>query len=216
MIFFMWCFCSVDGVTGSGCGSSAHSGQNGGDHSGVSVSWAGDWAGRGRGGRRGAGSERESEEHLVLPGGRGQHSAEQRAAAEDPDRAGQELCRRHGRVQRSGRQEGGQDVYSHTHTLEKSVRRFFFFRFLTVFVVQFGFSPSFQSQISFQQQDSSEAKRSSDLTEIIINVRLHTHTHTPAMPSLSCKNVGMEHTTALKFFLNTNSHKTHLLIEQSK
>ncbi|XP_038562526.1 deformed epidermal autoregulatory factor 1 homolog isoform X3 [Micropterus salmoides] len=32
-----------------------------------------------------------------------------------------------------------------------------------------GLSPSFQNQISFQQSDDSEAKRSSDLTEIIIN-----------------------------------------------
>ncbi|GLD61644.1 deformed epidermal autoregulatory factor 1 homolog [Lates japonicus] len=32
-----------------------------------------------------------------------------------------------------------------------------------------GFSPSYQNQISFQQPDDSEVKRSSDITEIIIN-----------------------------------------------
>ena len=42
---------------------------------------------------------------------------------------------------------------------------------------QCGLSQPFQNQISFQQSDDSEAKRSSDITEIIINVR-HTHTHT--------------------------------------
>nr|XP_019934163.1 PREDICTED: deformed epidermal autoregulatory factor 1 homolog [Paralichthys olivaceus] len=35
--------------------------------------------------------------------------------------------------------------------------------------VQCGFSQSFQNQISFQQPDDSDAKRSSDITEIIIN-----------------------------------------------
>lgn len=41
-----------------------------------------------------------------------------------------------------------------------------------------GLGQSFQNQIAFQPPEDSEAKKNSDLTEIIINVREdHTHTH---------------------------------------
>lgn len=39
-----------------------------------------------------------------------------------------------------------------------------------LFYFQCGLNQSFQNQISFQQPDDSEAKRNSDITEIIINV----------------------------------------------
>lgn len=52
-----------------------------------------------------------------------------------------------------------------------------------------GLGQSFQNQIAFQPPDDSEAKKNSDLTEIIINVRYdrtrtHAHKHRPRVHEL--------------------------------
>lgn len=158
--------CSAYGAAGAGCLSSAGSRQD--NRGGVAFKRAGVQPGDGPRGRVGPCGERSPEEHLAVLGGAGQHAADQRPAAEGFGRTGQKHSRGHHRGQRSRGQEGGENKHNNLHSTPKHTR--------LIRLV-------FQNQIIFQQPEDSESKRSSEMTEIIINVRgLLTHLQSLRVP----------------------------------